>query len=147
MQLFRLHAQGMVKLGPHSWDLFHGCCSLVCEVHNRRLDWPKYDTLLLQTKNVAGRLLVGLRWWNEVTDEGSNWRFETLEEVASFMSTYTSVLALNLWLARLRSSASIPFRRFSNTVQSIDYACSAAWSCGHIFHLIIAVGHMHYGKG
>ena len=36
---------------------------------------------LLQTKNVAGRLLVGLRWWNEVTDEGSNWRFETLEEV------------------------------------------------------------------
>ena len=35
----------------------------------------------LQTKNVAGRLLVGLRWWNEVTDEGSNWRFETLEEV------------------------------------------------------------------
>ncbi len=36
-----------------------------------------------QTKNVAGRLLVGLRWWNEVTDEGSNWRFETLEEVRS----------------------------------------------------------------
>ncbi|KAK9831844.1 hypothetical protein WJX81_000735 [Elliptochloris bilobata] len=31
------------------------------------------------TKNVAGRLLVGLRYWNEVTDEGSNWRFETLE--------------------------------------------------------------------
>lgn len=24
---------------------------------------------------------MGLRWWNEVTDEGSNWRFETLEEV------------------------------------------------------------------
>lgn len=38
---------------------------------------------LLQTKNVAGRLLVGLRWWNEVTDEGSNWRFETLEEVSA----------------------------------------------------------------
>jgi len=34
-----------------------------------------------QTKNVAGRLLVGLRYWNEVTDEGSNWRFETLEAV------------------------------------------------------------------
>jgi Eukaryotic protein of unknown function (DUF846) len=26
-------------------------------------------------------LLVGLRYWNEVTDEGSNWRFESLEEV------------------------------------------------------------------
>lgn len=38
--------------------------------------------LALQTKNVSGRLLVGLRWWNETTDEGSNWRFETLEEVS-----------------------------------------------------------------
>lgn len=38
---------------------------------------------LLQTKNVSGRLLVGLRWWNEVTDEGGNWRFETLAEVIS----------------------------------------------------------------
>ena len=37
--------------------------------------------LSLQTKNISGRLLVGLRWWNETTDEGSNWRFETLEEV------------------------------------------------------------------
>ena len=34
-----------------------------------------------QVKNVSGRLLVGLRWWNEVTDEGSNWRFESLTEV------------------------------------------------------------------
>jgi hypothetical protein len=34
-----------------------------------------------QTKNVAGRLLVGLRWWNEVTDNGgSNWRFESLPD-------------------------------------------------------------------
>lgn len=33
-------------------------------------------------KNVSGRLLVGLRYWNEVTDEGSNWRFESLEEVS-----------------------------------------------------------------
>lgn len=35
----------------------------------------------VQTKNISGRLLVGLRWWNETTDEGSNWRFESLEEV------------------------------------------------------------------
>ena len=35
----------------------------------------------MQVKNVSGRLLVGLRWWNEVTDEGSNWRFESLAEV------------------------------------------------------------------
>ena len=52
--------------------------------------------MLLQTKNVAGRLLVGLRWWNEVTDEGSNWRFETLEEV--LLLTSTRLPDIDLWL-------------------------------------------------
>ncbi len=29
-------------------------------------------------KNVSGRLLVGLRWWNEIKDDGSNvWVFES----------------------------------------------------------------------
>jgi len=33
------------------------------------------------TKNVSGRLLVGLRWWNEVKADGSNeWIFESLEK-------------------------------------------------------------------
>jgi hypothetical protein len=31
-------------------------------------------------KNVSGRLLVGLRWWNEVNEDGtSKWRFESHE--------------------------------------------------------------------
>jgi hypothetical protein len=31
-------------------------------------------------KNVTGRLLVGLRWWNNVKDDGSNdWVFESIE--------------------------------------------------------------------
>jgi len=30
------------------------------------------------TKNISGRLLVGLRWWNEVKEDGSNvWIFES----------------------------------------------------------------------
>lgn len=30
------------------------------------------------TKNVSGRLLVGLRWWNEIQHDGSNkWVFES----------------------------------------------------------------------
>lgn len=28
----------------------------------------------------SGRLLVGLRWWNEANDTGSAWRFESLPE-------------------------------------------------------------------
>lgn len=31
-------------------------------------------------KNVSGRLLVGLRWWNEINDDGtSKWIFESVE--------------------------------------------------------------------
>jgi hypothetical protein len=34
-------------------------------------------------KNVTGRLLVGLRWWSYVREDGSNeWIFETLEDMA-----------------------------------------------------------------
>mmetsp|Transcript_16778 Transcript_16778/g.50267 ORF Transcript_16778/g.50267 Transcript_16778/m.50267 type:complete len:186 (-) Transcript_16778:62-619(-) len=31
-------------------------------------------------KNVTGRKLVGLRWWNEANDSGSAWRFESAPE-------------------------------------------------------------------
>ena len=33
------------------------------------------------TKNISGRLLVGLRWWNEVREDGSEvWVFESKNE-------------------------------------------------------------------
>ncbi|GLD97399.1 hypothetical protein PINS_up006083 [Pythium insidiosum] len=33
-------------------------------------------------KNVSGRLLVGLRWWNRINDDGSNeWIFESHEDM------------------------------------------------------------------
>ena len=32
-------------------------------------------------KNVSGRLLVGLRWWNDIDEKGvSSWRFESYED-------------------------------------------------------------------
>ncbi|KAK8482869.1 hypothetical protein V6N13_140272 [Hibiscus sabdariffa] len=32
-------------------------------------------------KNVSGRILVGLRWWNEINEEGESiWRFECLDQ-------------------------------------------------------------------
>lgn len=32
-------------------------------------------------KNVSGRILVGLRWWNETTENGESiWRFESLDK-------------------------------------------------------------------
>lgn len=31
-------------------------------------------------KNISGRLLVGLRWWNDVREDGSStWAFESKE--------------------------------------------------------------------
>jgi hypothetical protein len=36
-------------------------------------------------KNVTGRLLVGLRWWNDVDEQGrSTWRFESLDQQVFF---------------------------------------------------------------
>lgn len=43
-------------------------------------------------KNVSGRLLVGLRWWNEVKEDGTNvWTFESgvdPSKVSAFDSTF-----------------------------------------------------------
>jgi hypothetical protein len=37
----------------------------------------------VQVKNVSGRLLVGLRWWNNVKEDGTNeWIFESLEDMS-----------------------------------------------------------------
>ena len=42
-------------------------------------------------KNVSGRILVGLRWWNEINDEGESiWKFECLDqEVGDCLSSLT----------------------------------------------------------
>eukprot|EP00798_Chlamydomonas_sp_ICE-L_P003768 gene3768-13831_t len=39
-------------------------------------------------KNVTGRLLVGLRWWNEANDSGSAWRFESAPEGSRHINAY-----------------------------------------------------------
>eukprot|EP00882_Tetradesmus_deserticola_P000758 GHRQ01000828.1.p1 GENE.GHRQ01000828.1~~GHRQ01000828.1.p1 ORF type:complete len:196 (+),score=63.77 GHRQ01000828.1:1695-2282(+) len=42
-------------------------------------------------KNVTGRLLVGLRWWNEGNSEtGNAWRFESLAEGQRVINPYES---------------------------------------------------------
>ncbi len=52
----------------HAWGLFVGNDS--------------HGALPLQVKNVTGRKLVGLRWWNEANDSGTAWRFESAPEVS-----------------------------------------------------------------
>ena len=50
-------------------------------------------------KNISGRILVGLRWWNEVKEDGSEeWKFESSQEVKS-KSIDTTVFWLSLYIA------------------------------------------------
>ena len=54
-----------------------------------------------QVKNICGRLLVGLRWWNENDEEGNTtWRFETLNpnvrRFAIQIITFSAVLSWQL---------------------------------------------------
>jgi hypothetical protein len=41
-------------------------------------------------KNITGRLLVGLRWWNHVDEEGkSQWVFENRKVIENHGATYS----------------------------------------------------------
>lgn len=47
-------------------------------------------------KNVSGRILVGLRWWNEINDLGESvWKFECLDQEVSITSNKISVISFS----------------------------------------------------
>eukprot|EP00698_Gefionella_okellyi_P006334 TRINITY_DN15706_c0_g1_i1.p1 TRINITY_DN15706_c0_g1~~TRINITY_DN15706_c0_g1_i1.p1 ORF type:complete len:206 (+),score=22.61 TRINITY_DN15706_c0_g1_i1:82-699(+) len=51
-------------------------------------------------KNVTGRKLVGLRWWNEVKEDGNNvWRFESAKDTVKFNPLDTKVFWISLYAA------------------------------------------------
>ncbi|XP_058213908.1 Golgi apparatus membrane protein-like protein ECHIDNA isoform X2 [Rhododendron vialii] len=58
-------------------------------------------------KNVSGRILVGLRWWNEINDEGESvWKFECLDQESlarmnkkdSWLFWWTLYLTAGAWI-------------------------------------------------
>eukprot|EP00308_Calcidiscus_leptoporus_P012921 CAMPEP_0119375406 /NCGR_PEP_ID=MMETSP1334-20130426/35606_1 /TAXON_ID=127549 /ORGANISM="Calcidiscus leptoporus, Strain RCC1130" /LENGTH=224 /DNA_ID=CAMNT_0007393707 /DNA_START=59 /DNA_END=733 /DNA_ORIENTATION=+ len=53
-------------------------------------------------KNVSGRLLVGLRWWNFIDERGeSHWKFESFEDQRFVHPTDSNFFWLGLFLAPL----------------------------------------------
>lgn len=61
-------------------------------------------------KNVTGRLLVGLRWWNEVKEDGENvWIFESQPDGFRVHPTDKLVFWAGLYLNPLVGSASVVF--------------------------------------
>ncbi|MFS7967600.1 putative golgi apparatus membrane protein TVP23 [Helianthus anomalus] len=58
-------------------------------------------------KNVSGRILVGLRWWNEIDDDGESvWKFECLDQESlarmnkkdSWLFWWTLYLTAVIWI-------------------------------------------------
>ena len=73
-------------------------------------------------QNVTGRLLVGLRWWNEVREDGANdWKFESPEDLPpdqrpvvatqdSRMFWISMWVTLLLWILILMSNLLSPLK-------------------------------------
>ncbi|WZZ56939.1 hypothetical protein YC2023_057046 [Brassica napus] len=75
-------------------------------------------------KNVSGRILVGLRWWNEINDLGESvWKFESLDQ-----EVIPSLLVLHS-LARMNKKDSWLF-------WWTLYLAAAAWLILGVFSLI-----------
>lgn len=52
----------------------------------------------LRAQNVTGRLLVGLRWWNRINDDGTNeWIFESHEDMAEIDALDSQVFWTGLY--------------------------------------------------
>jgi len=50
-------------------------------------------------KNVSGRLLVGLRWWNEVKEDGTNeWIFESRQDGGQVNATDSRIFWYSLYI-------------------------------------------------
>mmetsp|Transcript_11339 Transcript_11339/g.12989 ORF Transcript_11339/g.12989 Transcript_11339/m.12989 type:complete len:235 (-) Transcript_11339:142-846(-) len=53
-------------------------------------------------KNITGRLLVGLRWWNDISDDGeSEWRFESLDDPNAVNSSDYSIFWYSMYINTL----------------------------------------------
>lgn len=98
-----MNADGIKKLSHPYVTFFHLVFRLLAIITYLLCGWFSdsfitsfvFVVLLLSAdfwtvKNITGRLLVGLRWWNYVDDEGiSHWVFES-KKVVSYDKFYES---------------------------------------------------------
>ncbi|KAM7275328.1 hypothetical protein ACFE04_017194 [Oxalis oulophora] len=72
-------------------------------------------------KNVSGRILVGLRWWNEINDDGESiWKFESLDQ-QSLARMNKKDSWLFWWTLYLTAAAWIVLGIFSIIRFELDY--------------------------
>ncbi|KAK2962473.1 putative Golgi apparatus membrane protein TVP23 [Blattamonas nauphoetae] len=54
------------------------------------------------TKNIAGRFLVGYRWWSAVGENGeTTWRFEALQDRSCVKKRASSIFWITLWASTI----------------------------------------------
>ncbi|CAI0469818.1 unnamed protein product [Linum tenue] len=72
-------------------------------------------------KNVSGRILVGLRWWNEINEDGESvWKFESLDQ-QSLARINKKDSWLFWWTLYLNAAAWIVLGVFSVIRFQVDY--------------------------
>ncbi|EEF47218.1 Protein FAM18B, putative [Ricinus communis] len=72
-------------------------------------------------KNVSGRILVGLRWWNEIDEQGESvWKFECLDQ-QSLARMNKKDSWLFWWTLYLNAAAWIVLGIFSLVRFEVDY--------------------------
>uniref|UniRef100_A0A2P2JQV8 Golgi apparatus membrane protein TVP23 n=1 Tax=Rhizophora mucronata TaxID=61149 RepID=A0A2P2JQV8_RHIMU len=77
-------------------------------------------------KNVTGRILVGLRWWNEINEQGESiWRFESLDQ-QSLARMNKKDSWLFWWTLYLNAAAWIILGIFSIIRLEVDYVLVVA---------------------
>ena len=81
-------------------------------------------------KNVSGRLMVGLRWWSEVLDDGSTqWRFESQEDAVDSTMLDVGVFWGGLFLPAVRARPP-PARRRRRRRRASGSSSASARSSG-----------------
>ncbi|KAK6787890.1 hypothetical protein RDI58_016415 [Solanum bulbocastanum] len=96
-------------------------------------------------KNVSGRILVGLRWWNEIDDNGESvWRFECLDQESmarmnkkdSWLFWWTLYLTVSEDSITLAAYSNVQHNKLSTCIDS-DFKDILAYGVELLFFLSV----------
>mmetsp|Transcript_10995 Transcript_10995/g.22223 ORF Transcript_10995/g.22223 Transcript_10995/m.22223 type:complete len:210 (-) Transcript_10995:416-1045(-) len=89
-------------------------------------------------KNVSGRLLVGLRWWNVIDEDGkSHWQFQSFEDQRFIHSVDSNVFWVTLFVAPavwvfMAFAAALTLRFMWLLLTLVALACCAINTVGYV---------------
>lgn len=119
-----------MSLVPYDWlwvDRGGRCatCDGLLELQSK-LSRASFDQRLSCTKNVAGRTLVGLRFWNQVDDDGeSYWVFESRDvreniHVLLLSASFVLISHQDQQIQWMQSASHFPWQRSRQADHGVD---------------------------